>query len=72
MNYLKNNPTENIIELNELIYTGIKLVSNKIGILQRNHNLNTKLTWEIRLEGQIKKVRQARLLKKEKHNNTLE
>ena len=35
-NLLSNIPTNNITELNEPIYTGIKLVSVKIGIPQLN------------------------------------
>ena len=47
---LTNTPTNNI--------TGAKLVSDKIGIPQGNPNRNTKSKWKIRLEGQIKKLRQ--------------
>ena len=48
-----------ITELNELIYTVAKLVCDKIGILDRN----TKLRWEMRFEGRMKKLRQqAKLL----------
>ena len=35
-------PTDHITELNELIYAGIKLVSDKIRSPQRNPNRNTK------------------------------
>ena len=64
---LKNISTDNITELNELIYAGEKLVSDKIGIPQKKPNRNTKVGWEMKLEGQIKKLRQqAKLQSKEK------
>ena len=54
---------DKITELNELIYAGAKLVGDKIDISQRNPNKNTKSGWEMRIEGQIKKLRQqAKLL----------
>ena len=57
------------MELNRLIYAGVKLVSDKSGIfppLPRNSNRNTQLGLEIRLEGQLKKIwRQAKVLRKE-------
>ena len=46
----KNIPTDNITELNELIYAGEKLVSDKIGVPLRNTNRNTKPGWEMTLE----------------------
>ena len=49
-------PMDDMIELNELIYTRTKLVGNKIGILQKNPNRKRKPGREIRLEGQIKKL----------------
>ena len=33
---------DNITEVNELIYAGVKLVSEKIGVPHRNSNRNTK------------------------------
>ena len=39
---LKHIPTDNITEINELIYAGEKLVRNKIGIPQKNLNRNAK------------------------------
>ena len=66
-------PTDNITELSELIYTGVKLVCNKIGILLRNPNRNTNPGWKINLEGQIKKLwERAKLLRKVKHKNPTE
>ena len=53
---LKHVPTENITDMNALIYVGAKLVGDKIGIPQRNPNWNTKPTCEMRIEGQIKKL----------------
>ena len=62
---LTNIPTGSISELNKLIYTEAKVVCDKIIIPQRKLNKNTKPGWEIRLEGQIKKLRQqAKMLKK--------
>ena len=52
---LPNIPTSNVTELNKLIYAGVKLVCDKIGIPQRNPNKNIKPGWEIRLERKIKK-----------------
>ena len=69
---LSNIPTGDIIELNELIYAGARLVCKRIGILLRNLKRNTKPGWEIRLEGQIKKLRpQAEILRKEIHEDML-
>ena len=48
---------DNLTELNELIYAGAKLVSDKIGIPQRNPERNSKSGWEMRIEAQIKKLR---------------
>ena len=39
---LPNIPTVNISEINQLIYSGAKLVCDKIGISRRNPNRNTK------------------------------
>ena len=46
-------PTNNITELNELIYAGAKLVCEKIGIPSKSTKKQSKLGWEIRLETQI-------------------
>ena len=54
---LQHIPAENITKLNKLIYSGVKIASNKIGITLRNLSRNTKPEWEMRLEGQIKKLR---------------
>ena len=62
--------TFNINELNDLIYAGAKLVNNKIDIPQRNPKRNPKPGWEMRLERQIKKMPQAKLLGKVKHTGT--
>ena len=44
--------TNNITELNELIYAGVKLVCEKIGIPSKNKKKKSKPGWEIRLETQ--------------------
>ena len=49
-------PTKSIIELNELIYEGAKLVSEKIGGLLKSTNKKSKPEWKIRQETQIKKT----------------
>ena len=46
-----------ITELNELIYAWAKIVSDKISIFLRNLNSNTKPGREMRVEGQMKKLR---------------
>ena len=58
-------PTNNITELNELIYASAKLVCEKIWIPSKSTKKQSKPGWEIRLEMQIKKLRkQARMIKK--------
>ena len=47
--------TNNITELNELIYARAKLVCEKIGIPFKKHVEKSKPEWEIWLETQIKK-----------------
>ena len=70
MNKLSANiSTGNITELDELIYTGTKQLCDKIDVALRNLNKNTKLGWEIRLEGQVKKLQQVKVLRKEKYAN---
>ena len=51
MKLFKNYPNGHHTVLNELIHSGAKLVSNKIDILQRNSNGNSKPGWEMKLEG---------------------
>ena len=46
--------TKNITELNELIYAGAKLVSEKIGVPLKNTNKKSKPGWDIRLEADMK------------------
>ena len=56
--------TNSIIELNELIYTGAKLVCEKIGIPPISTKKQSKPGWKIRLETQIKNLRkQAKMVK---------
>ena len=47
--------TNNITELNELIYAGAKLVCEKIGFPSKSMKEKSKPGWEFRLETQIKK-----------------
>ena len=49
-------PTNNITELNELIYAGAKLVCEKIVIPSKITKKQSKPGWDIRLETQIKKT----------------
>ena len=48
--------TNNITELNELIYAWVKLVCEKIGIPSNSTKKQSKPGWEIRLEMQIWKI----------------
>ena len=65
--------TNNITELNELIYADAKLVCEKIGIPSKSTKKQWKPEWEIRLETQIKKLRkQVRMIKKERRWNKRE
>ena len=63
--------TNNITELNELIYAGAKLVCEKIGIPTKNTK-NTKEKskpgWEFRLETQIENLRKQLKMIKQKKN----
>ena len=47
--------TNNISELNDLIYAGAKLVCEKIGIPSKCTKKQSKPGWEVRLKTQIKK-----------------
>ena len=59
--------TNNITELNELIYAGAKLVCEKIGISSKSIKKKSKPGWEIRLEKQIKTLqKQAKMIKQKK------
>ena len=76
---LTNIPTNDITELNDLKYARAKLVSEKIGVPLKTTDRKSKPGWELRLESQIKRLRQqARILKRnikkfsdktEKHGN---
>ena len=65
-------PTNNITDLNELIYAGAKLVCENIGIPSKNLKEKSKPGWEFRLENlrkQLKVVKQnknAEINRKEK------
>ena len=57
--------TNNITELNELIYAGAKLFCENIGIPSKSSKKQQKAGWEIRLESQIQKLRKlARMTRK--------
>ena len=61
----------NNTEWKELIYAGAKLVSEKIGIFLKNMNRKPKSGREIRLETQIKNLRQeAKMLRQKKNART--
>ena len=61
-------PTNNITELNELIYAGTKLVCENIRIPSKSTKKQSKPGWEIRLETQIKKTTKTSLSDKKKRN----
>ena len=57
----------NITELNELIYAGVKLICEKIGILSESTKEKSKPWWEIWLEKQIKNLqKQAKIINQRK------
>ena len=63
-------PTNNITELNELIYAGAKLVCENIGIPSKNMKEKSKSGWEFRLETQIENLRkQMKVIKQKKKKN---
>ena len=55
---ITNISTNSITKWNEQIYAGAKLVCEKIGLRQNKTNRNSKPGWEIRLETQIRNLRQ--------------
>ena len=63
---LTDNSTNNIIELNELIYVRSKLVYDKIVVPLRNSNRNSKSGWEIRLEIKMTNIQEAEMIKQRK------
>ena len=62
-------PTNNITELNELIYAGAKLVCENIGIPSKSTKKQQKPGWEIRLESQIKKTTKTNPNDEERRRN---
>ena len=57
--------TNNIAELNDLIYAGAKLACEKIGVPEKSTKKQSKPGSEVRLEIQIKNLRkQAKMVKK--------
>ena len=61
-------PTNNITDLNELIYAGAKLVCEIIGIPSKNTKAKSKPGWEFRLEIQIENQRKQLKVVKQKKN----
>ena len=61
-------PTNNITDLNELIYAGEKLVCENIGIPSKNTKAKSKPGWEFRLETQIENLRKQLKVVKQKKN----
>ena len=70
---IKNILTDNISELNDLIYEGTKLCSDKIGISQRSQSERQKRKWEMRLKRQKRDFETSERTKKRKiHLDTIE
>ena len=63
--------TNNITELNELIYAGAKLVCEKIGIPSKNMKEKSKPGWEFRLETHIENLRKQLKVIKQKKNTEI-
>ncbi len=58
----------NITELNDLIHAEEKLVCEKVGLPLKNKNQWVKSGWEIRLETQIRNLRQqAKMIRQKKY-----
>ena len=56
--------TNNISELNDLIYAGAKLVCEKIGVPSKSTKKQSKPGWEVQLDTQIKNLRkQAKMVR---------
>ena len=60
---INTNSTNNITELNELIYARGKLFCGEVTVLLMNTSKHSKPGWKIRLETKIKKLRQAKVLR---------
>ena len=60
---LTNIPTNETMELNDLTYAGAKLVREKIGFSLKTTVWKSKPGWELKLESQIKRLQQERILK---------
>ena len=61
-------PTNNITDLNELIYAGAKLVCENVWIPLKNMKEKSKSGWEFRLETQIENLRKQLKVVKQKKN----
>ena len=57
---LSNIPTNDITDLNDLIYEGAKLICEKIGVPLKTTGGKSKPGWELRLESQIKQLGENR------------
>ena len=55
---LIHSSTDNIMELNELIYAGAKFICDKVGVPLKNMNGNSKPGRKIRLESFLRNPRQ--------------
>ena len=65
VNNLRTNiTTNNITELNDLIYVGAKLVCEKVRIPLKTTDRKSKPGWELRLESQIRKLWQQAKVRK--------
>ena len=66
----KSYSTDNITELNDLIYPEAKLICNKFGITTNNTNIKKEPEWKNMLKEQIEGLlKQKELLRKEKYKN---
>ena len=65
-NLLTYIPTNNITDLNDLIYEGAKLVCEKI-TRPKTADRKYKPGWELRLESRIKRLRQLAKIKKKRN-----
>ena len=64
-------PTNNTLELNDLINGGGKLVCGKIEVLWKNTKKKSKPRWEIRLETQVRRLRQRAKILNQMENKRL-
>ena len=65
---LSNISTNDITELNDLIYAGAKLVCENVGFLLKNTKRKSKPRGKIRLETQLRNLRQQVKMLRQKEN----